>query len=73
MPKVFARIMGAVLLLAGVGVAVAHYVIESSTTSKLITLALAAVLLIGGWALFDWGRGISRRWGRDRQRGNGQK
>ena len=73
MLKVFARIIGAVVLLAGVGAAVAHYVIESSSTGKFITLALAAVLLVGGWALFDWGMGISRRRGRDWSQGSGQK
>lgn len=73
MPKLFATVAGAILLLAGVGVAVAHYVLESGLTGKLFTLAVAAVLLVGGLALYTWGRGTSRRRGKDWSPGDGQK
>ncbi len=62
MRKVVATIVGIILLLAGAGVAIAHYAIESSFTSKFITLAIAAVLFVAGYALLDWGAGITRRW-----------
>lgn len=61
MAKRIATIAGAVLLVAGVGVAILHYVMEGSLTDSYITLAIAAVLLIIGWTLFDRGTGISRR------------
>lgn len=63
MMKAAATILGAIFLLAGVGVAIAHYVLDTSGGMKFATLAIAAALLLVGWALFDWGRGISRRWG----------
>jgi hypothetical protein len=61
--KVVATMVGVVLLLAGMGVALAHYLLESSFTSKYITLAIAATLLVAGFALLDWGAEVSRRWG----------
>jgi hypothetical protein len=61
--KAVATIVGIVLLLAGVGVALAHYLLESSFTSKYITLAIAAILLVAGFALLDWGAEVTRRWG----------
>ncbi len=73
MLKVIAAVAGAILLLAGVGVAVAHYVVESSDTMKYITLAIAAALLVAGWALLDWGAGVSRRWGANKSKGNDAK
>ncbi len=73
MRKVVATIVGAVLLLVGAGVAIAHYVIESSFTSKYITLAIAAALFVGGWALLDWGTEVTRRWEGDKSKGNGPK
>ena len=69
MLKVVAAIAGAVLLLAGVGVAIAHYLIESSDTVKYMTLAVAAVLFVAGWALFDWGAEVSRRRRADKSKG----
>ena len=65
MAKRIATIAGAVLLVAGVGVAILHYVMEGSLTDSYITLAIAAVLLIVGWTLFDRGAGISRHRGED--------
>ena len=73
MLKLIAAAVGAILLLAGVGVAVIHYLLEGSTTMKFATLAIAAALLVAGWALLDWGKGISRRWGADRSKGSGPK
>lgn len=64
--KAIATILGAILLLAGVGVAIAHYILDTTGGMKFVTLGIAAVLLVLGWALFDWGRGISRRWGGDK-------
>ncbi|NLO27766.1 MAG: hypothetical protein GX113_06275 [Actinobacteria bacterium] len=61
MAKRVATIAGAILLAAGVGVAILHYVMEGSLTDSYITLAIAAVLLIAGWTLFERGTGISRR------------
>ena len=63
MQKLFAKIVGAILLAAGVGAVIVHYVVEGHITASFITLAIAVVLLVGGWALFDWGAGVSRRWG----------
>jgi hypothetical protein len=71
MLKMAAAVVGAILLLAGVGVGVVHYVVESTDTMKFVTLAIAAALLVAGWALLDWGKGISRRWGADKSKGNG--
>lgn len=73
MLKRLAAIAGAILLLAGAGVAVVHYLVESSLTMKFVTLAIAAVLLVVGWALLDWGKGVSRRLGADRSKGSGPK
>jgi hypothetical protein len=69
--KVAAAIVGAILLLAGVGVALAHYLLKSSFTSKFITLAIAAALFVAGYALLDWGAEVSRRWGLDKPKGSG--
>jgi heme/copper-type cytochrome/quinol oxidase subunit 3 len=71
MLKVVAAIVGALLLLGGVGVGIAHYVLESSDTMKFITLAIAAALLVLGWALLDWGAGVSRRWGGRKSKDDG--
>jgi hypothetical protein len=71
MMKLVATIVGAVLLVAGVGVAIVHYVLEGSFANSYITLALAAALLFVGWGLFDWGTGISQRWRGDKENGNG--
>jgi hypothetical protein len=60
-----ATIVGVILLLAGAGVALAHYLLESSLTSKFITLAIAGALFVAGFALLDWGADVSRRWGLD--------
>jgi hypothetical protein len=66
MLKFFAAIVGSILLLAGVVVAVLHYLLESSQTMKFVTLAIAAVLLVVGWALVDWSRRLSRGGGEDK-------
>jgi hypothetical protein len=63
MHKLVAKIAGAVLLVAGVAVAIVHYVVEGSAMQSWATLAAAAVLLVAGWTLFDWGAGITRRRG----------
>ena len=73
MLKVVATIVGALLLLGGVGVAIAHYVLESSDTMKFVTLAIAAVLLVLGWGLLDWGAGVSRRWAGHKSKGDGPR
>jgi uncharacterized membrane protein len=73
MLKMVAAIVGVIFLLAGLGVAVVHYTVESSGTMKFVTLAIAAALLVVGWALLDWGKGVSRRWGADKSKGNGPK
>jgi hypothetical protein len=65
MSKSVAKIAGVVLLVAGVGTAILHYTMEGSLLNSYITLGGAAVLLVAGWALFDWGSGISRRRGPD--------
>jgi len=72
-PKLLATIAGIILLLAGAGVAVVHYLVESSFTMKFVTLAIAAALLVVGWVLLDWGKGVSRRWGADKSKGSGPK
>jgi hypothetical protein len=56
-----AKTAGIVLLAAGVAVAILHYTMEGNVFNSWITFAIAAVLLVAGWALYDWGRGISRR------------
>lgn len=61
--------VGTLLLLAGMAVALVHYLVESSDTMKFVTLAIAAPLLVVGWALLDWSQGISRRWGADESKG----
>lgn len=73
MKKLVATIAGVILLVAGVGVAILHYIVEGKLTSSYITLAIAAVLLIAGWTLLEWGAGVSRRWGADKDRGKGPK
>ncbi len=71
--KLVATIAGVILLVAGVGVAILHYVVEGKLTSSYITLAIAAVLLIAGWTLLERGAGVSRRWGVDKDKGKGPK
>ena len=61
MLKTVAAISGIVLLLAGLGVVAVHYLVESSNTMKLVTLAIAAVLLVVGLALINWGKEVFRR------------
>jgi hypothetical protein len=56
MPKPVAKIVGIVVLIAGVGTAILHYVMEGNIFNSWLTFAIAAVLLAGGWALFDYGR-----------------
>jgi len=73
MRKIIAAVVGVLLLLAGAGVAIAHYVIESSFTSQYITLAIGAALLVAGWALLDWGAEVTRRWEGDKPKGGGPK
>jgi protein-S-isoprenylcysteine O-methyltransferase Ste14 len=73
MRKIIAAVVGVLLLLAGAGVAIAHYVIESSFTSQYITLAIAAALFVAGWALLDWGAEVTRRWEGDKPKGSGPK
>jgi len=71
--KLAASIVGGILLLGGVAVAFYHYLVESSDTSKFITLAIAAALLVVGWALFDYGTGATRRWRGGKPNGDGPK
>jgi membrane protein implicated in regulation of membrane protease activity len=71
MLKFFAAIVGTIFLLAGVVVAVLHYLLETGLTMKFVTLAIAAVLLIVGWALVDWSRRLSRRQGGNDSSGSG--
>jgi uncharacterized membrane protein SirB2 len=71
--KVVATVVGTILLLAGVGVVIAHYLLESSLTTKYITVAIAAALGVAGFALLDWGADVSRRWGLDEWKGSGPK
>jgi hypothetical protein len=63
MSKSVAKIVGIVLLAAGVGIAILHYVMEGNVLNSWLTLGAAAALLIAGWALFDWGSGFSHRRG----------
>ena len=67
MQKLVAKITGLVLLLAGVAVGIVHYTLEGNVTSSWISLGGAAILLVVGWGLFDWGAGFSRRKGPDRE------
>jgi hypothetical protein len=60
-PKMLETVVGGVLLAAGVATAIIHYVVEGNDGYSYATLAIAAVLLVAGWALFDRGLGISRR------------
>lgn len=71
MVRLAATVVGAILLVGGVGVAVAHYLMETSGAMKFVTLAIAAVLLVAGLALLNWGRGGSRRSGTDGSEGGG--
>ena len=73
MPKSVAAIVGAVLLVAGLGVAIVHYTVNGSAIDSYITLAVAAVLFVTGWALLDWGAGVSRRRGPGEEKRNGPK
>ena len=61
MPKTVAAVFGVIFLLAGLGVAAVHYLVESSNTMKLVTLAVAAVLLVVGLMLLNWGKEAFRR------------
>ena len=71
MLKLVAAIIGVVLLLAGIGAVIVHYTVEGGSVNSYLTLAIAAVMLVAGWALFDWGVGVSRRWGSDDDKGRG--
>ncbi len=73
MSKWAAAIAGAILLLAGVGVAIWHYTRSGPGTESFVTLAIAAVVLLVGWTLFDWGLGISKRWGAGQGKDKGDK
>jgi hypothetical protein len=72
MLKTVAAIIGAVLLLAGIGAVIVHYTVEGGSVNSYLTLAIAAVLLVAGWALFDWGLGLSRRWRSDDDKRHGR-
>jgi 4-amino-4-deoxy-L-arabinose transferase-like glycosyltransferase len=61
MSKLLAKIAGIILLIAGVAAAILHYALEEDLSNSWLTLGIAAVLLVAGWALFDWGAGISAR------------
>jgi hypothetical protein len=67
MRKLLAKILGVILLLAGVAVGIVHYVVEGNSTQSWLTLAGAALLLVVGWTFFDWGAGISSRRGSGRE------
>jgi uncharacterized membrane protein len=57
MPKVVGTVVGTLLLLPGVAVALVHYLAGSSDTMKVVILAIAAALLVVGWALLGWSKG----------------
>jgi hypothetical protein len=61
MPKSVAKILGIVLMVAGVGTAIVHYMLEGKILTSWLTLGIAAVLLVVGWGLYDWGAGFSAR------------
>ena len=61
MPKSVGKILGIVLLVAGVGTAILHYTLEGEIFNSWLSLGIAAVLLVLGWGLYDWGAGISAR------------
>jgi hypothetical protein len=71
MLRLIAAIIGAVLLLGGVAAVVVHYTVVGGGVNSFLTLAIAAVMLVAGWALFDWGAGVSRRWGSGNDKGYG--
>lgn len=66
--RTIATVLGILLLVAGVAVAIIHYVVEGDFTQSYITLGIAAVLLFAGYALLDWGAGVSRRWFGDKEK-----
>jgi len=63
MPKLTIKIVGAVLLAAGVGMAILHYTLEENIFGSWLSLAIAAVLLILGWWLFSRGSATSGKQG----------
>ena len=69
MPKVVGTVVGTLLLAVGVAVPLVRYLVESSGAMKFATLAIAAALLVLGWALLAWSQGMPRRWGADESKG----
>jgi uncharacterized protein YjeT (DUF2065 family) len=63
MPKSVLKIAGMVLVVAGVVVAILHYARAGSLTTSLITLVVAAVLLVAGLTLYYAGTADSRKQG----------
>ncbi len=41
--------------------AILHYAWEGDDLQQLAHFGIAAVLLVAGWGLYDWGAGISAR------------
>jgi hypothetical protein len=62
MSNLGARIFGAVFLVAGAAAVIVHYVVNRGMAFSYITLAIAAVLLVAGVALFNRGAGVHGFW-----------
>jgi uncharacterized membrane protein len=63
MPKSVVKIAGMVLLAAGIVVAILHYARAGSMMESVITLVIAAVLLVAGLTLYYAGAADSRKQG----------
>ncbi len=62
MLKLAATVVGGIVLAVGLGLVIAHYIWWDTGTEAFVSLAVAAVTLVVGWTLLDWGADLTRRW-----------
>lgn len=69
--KVLAAIAGAALMLVGVGVGLGSYKITTDSYARFAVILGAAVIVLAGAHLFEYGTHIAERWRRYRDAGKG--
>jgi len=69
--KVLAAIAGAALILVGAGIGVGSYRITADSYARFAVIFGAAVIVMAGASLFEYGTHIAERWRRYRDAGEG--